>query len=223
MTESKVLIDLSQFVSQPAHTGIQRVLTELINQWPRESLDADIGFLEEGTYHLVAIERAAKLVRAHFRDRRSLTAEIRSLFIEATNGKIRSSELSSRFAAYFLPEPTFRIDVLDILHEQSSIPGRAVFALLYDCLPQTAPQVFASPHQLGTSRYFRLIASLDNVACISQATLDCLEQRLRRRPVPNSKVVCLGTDFFATSMADNCLSFLRLWQSERSSRVRTTN
>ena len=76
MTESKVLIDISQFVSQPAHTGIQRVLTELIGQWPRESLDADIGFLEEGTYHLVAIEHAAKLMRAHFRDRRSLTTEI---------------------------------------------------------------------------------------------------------------------------------------------------
>ena len=109
MTESKVLIDLTQFVSHPAHTGIQRVLTELINLWPRESLDADIGFLEEGTYHLVTIERAAKLVRAHFRDRRFLTAEVHSLFIEATNGKSVSSELLSRYAGYFLPEPTFRM------------------------------------------------------------------------------------------------------------------
>ena len=65
----------------------------------------------------------------------------------------------------------------------------------------TDPQHFRAPHQLATSRYFRELSQVENVACISAASLNTLVGRLRRRPAYNAMVLPLGADALASDAA----------------------
>lgn len=196
----RILIDLSQFCSWPARTGIQRVLCEMLANWPNEAVAADVGAQMGGTYRIVNLDAASSCLREMFGA--DLTGErttglrhsIESFMVARTEKSMSSDELLREYDGYFLPEPTFRDDFLAGLGKWLDSRAGDTFALLYDALPQTNPEVFAAPHQLATSRYFRLVARCENVACISRATQHCLEQRLHRRPAPNSIALSLGAD-----------------------------
>jgi glycosyltransferase involved in cell wall biosynthesis len=198
MTLASVLIDLSQFVRAPARSGIQRVLVELISGWPLDRLPACIGYLEGGQYGIVGLETAKLAFKQHFEadigsaQPGGSAGEMRRRLWEGAIALVPADEIMDRFAAYLIPEPTFHDDVLDMMDRWSSSRPQSTAAIFYDALPQTHPHLFTARHQLGSSRYYRQIAKVENVACISNASLDCLVQRLRRRPILNAIVLPLG-------------------------------
>jgi glycosyltransferase involved in cell wall biosynthesis len=200
---ARILIDLSQFSSYPAHTGVQRVLCELLSHWPAEALSADIGVQCAGEYRVLPLEQTAAFLQRLFKEipadggRQDLKAAVDSFVSSQTERRLSFEDLQVSYEGYFLPEPTFRSEILSVLSQWQDNRNANVFVLLYDILPQTHPEVYGAPHQLFTSRYFRLVARSQNVACISVATRHQLEHRLRRCPAPNSIALDLGADSLA--------------------------
>ena len=198
MTQAPVLIDLSQFVREPARSGIQRVLVELISGWPLDNPQACIGYLDGGQYGIVGLETAKMALKQHFAadigsaEPGGSAGEMRRRLREGAIALLPADEIMERFAAYLIPEPSFHDDILDMMHRWSSSRPHSTAAIFYDALPQTHPHLFPARHQLGSSRYYRQIAKVENVACISNASLDCLVQRLRRCPISNAIVLPLG-------------------------------
>ena len=198
---TELLVDLSQFVSSPARSGVQRVLVELIRKWPLNVVSAEIGYLDETGYSIVPFEEATALLQNHFDDRNGATSEqaaadLKAELDQAVIAKGPVDEIAYQHSAYLLPELTYHDNRLDILRKWGSERPQRTFAIFYDALPQTNPEVFRERHQMLTSRYYRELAKIENVACISRASLDCLVGRLRRRPASNAVVVQLGTDAF---------------------------
>lgn len=196
---ARILIDLTQFSAWPARTGVQRVLNEMLAHWPSHILAADICVQSMDDYQIIPLRKTSQFLERLFKDLQesdddSLKAATASFVAESTERRASFEELLGLYDGYFLPEPTFRDPVLYTLARWSEFRVSGVFALLYDVLLQTNPEVYDKAHQLRTSRYFRLIAGLQNVACISRETQRCLEQRLRRRPAPGSIVLDLGAD-----------------------------
>ncbi|MBL8839662.1 MAG: glycosyltransferase [Alphaproteobacteria bacterium] len=193
---SRLLIDLSQFAGAPSHSGIQRVLSEMLRHWPLHVQPADVAILVHGVHHVVPLASVNHVLERFFQDVANQTAlqSMQSSLISHAVRKAQPDDLDGSYAGYFLPEPTWREDVLNSLDRWRRRRIGSVFALMFDALPQSNPEVFAQAHQEATSRYFRLVAGLNNVACISLAARQCLESRLRRQPLANCIVVPPGAD-----------------------------
>ena len=197
---ARILIDMSQFSGWPARTGIQRVLKEMLSYWPSHIVAADIGVQVAEGYRVLPLGKVSGFLDRLFRgdipdNSEAALKQAMSSFVDtATDKSVSFDDLFNLYDGYFLPEPTFRDDVLSVLARWQKLREADSFVLLYDALLQTNPEVYGAPHQLATSRYFRLVARSENVACISRATQQCLEQRLRRKPAPRSLVLDLGAD-----------------------------
>ncbi|HKP23816.1 MAG TPA: glycosyltransferase [Dongiaceae bacterium] len=191
MTGAELLIDLTQFVHLPARSGVQRVVVELIKSWPDGVVAADIGYATDGGYAVAPLERAVADVANHFGDGADHAA---SNLDRWTTVPVPTDELAGRYSAYLLPDVSYRDDVLDVLRHWRSKRPRSTFAIFYDALPLTHPHFFRGPQQGETSRYFREVSQVDNVACISTASLDLLVGRMKRRPAANAIVLPLGAD-----------------------------
>lgn len=197
MSRPRVVVDLSQFVSWPATSGIQRVLRHVLHGLKSGPLDAYVGALKEGRYDIVRAGTAADVIDDVFAcalglDARRALARLR--FDEARMFTCEPSELDLVFDAYFLPEPTYMADVLAVgqaVRDRANIP---VLLLAHDILPVSDPWLFQGRHQTVTDSYFRFLASIENVACTSAHVSRDIETRLRRRAISNSTVVPLGAD-----------------------------
>ncbi len=200
---ARILIDLTQFSSYPAHTGVQRVLCEMLAHWPAAAVSAEIGVQSGGEYRILPLQQTRGFLQRLFKeipadgDRQGLKAAVDSFVAGQTVRQLAIADLQASYEGYFLPEPTFQPDILAVLSRWQDARNQDAFVLLYDVLPQTNPEVYGAPHQLFTSRYFRMVARSRNVACISVATQQQLERRLRRSPAPNSIALNLGGDSLA--------------------------
>ena len=206
MSDGELIIDLSQFIAWPARSGIQRVLVELIRQWPSSILPVHVAYRNDDHYEIVSLEGAQSILQGYFDGSNAgieqSSSDLRAQFDNNSIARIPTGNLAGAYSAYLLPELTYHHEILDVLRQWGRDHPQRTFAIFYDALPQTNPEVFAGSHQMITSRYFREIAHIDNVACISKASLDCLAGRLRRRPVPNPLILSLGTDPFPISSAE---------------------
>lgn len=197
MRGPRVILDLSQFVSWPATSGIQRVLRHVLEGLKLGPVDAYVGTLQNGNYDVVRVGAAADAIGEVFACAESLEgrrALARLRFDEAKLFTCEQGELDLLFDAYWLPEPTYSPDVLAVgqaLRDRANIP---VLLLAYDVLPVSAPWLFRGRHQMVTDPYFRFLASVENVACISAQVGRDIETRLRRRAITNATVLPLGAD-----------------------------
>ena len=200
MSGARLFVDLTQFVSEPARSEVQRALMELIRNWSPAGIAADIGYAANGSYAIVPREHAADALRGYFETDGAM-ADPASRLDPCATARVAAGELVSRYSAYLLPEPSHRAEVLDVLCQWRRERPRCTFALFFDALPLTGPQHFRAPHQLATSRYFRELSQVENVACISAASLNTLVGRLRRRTASNAMVLPLGADALASGAA----------------------
>ncbi len=202
----RLLIDISQFAGHPLPTGIQRTLLFMTRFWPEEQIDADFGFLSNGSskYAILALEAFRESLEWTFNTRAqevglapgSHPEPIFERLSGQTNDFLYPDKIPQQYDGYLLPEHTFNDQILETVEtclEQMS--GRC-FAIAYDALPQTHPQYFWGPHQGGTDRYFLVIARFKNLAFISQRSRLIFEERVIRKPVVNPLVIPLGADAF---------------------------
>jgi glycosyltransferase involved in cell wall biosynthesis len=193
-------VDVTQFVSWPAASGVQRVLRHLAEEWKGDEVEAIYGFLRD--WHFVTGPISA------------LGRELASVFRESSNGTPASSEsvelaltdtcerlfraddLDLVADGYLLPEPSLRPDSLEIAARLHGSSGATPFFIYYDALPLTHPQFFGprSDGGLVVTRYQSTLARAANVAFISETIRKDFESRIARRPVVNAIVARPGAD-----------------------------
>ncbi len=198
-----VLIDLTQFVAEPYATGVQRVLHGLLSSWRHDLQPAVVGYRRGNRLHIVSTEAAARMLDLVF-DPPDLDdwerTEVRSEAVYAglsphVQTVVPPSSSPWLFGSYLLPEPSYRPETLDTLARWSAAKPARTMAIVCDALPQIEPWAFAAPDQSHTSRYFRLVSSLQHVSSISDQTREQI-LRMARRPVPGAVVHLPGADTF---------------------------
>lgn len=200
---SRMLVDVTQFVSHPVATGIQRTLLELARCWPTDDVEVEVGAVHEGSHDYLVAPLSALLEIAEdvFDNERTVDANeafdpgwASRLFFDRATTLIRWQDIPLVYEGYMLPEVTFRDDVLDTFEHCVRWMSSRCFAVVYDAIPQTNPDVFAAPHQGATSRYFLALRQLVSGAFISQATKRVVEERLLHAATPNTLQMHLGAD-----------------------------
>lgn len=204
----RLLVDVTQYATWPARSGIQRVLANLAAEWAGNRVAAQFGFIEDDAFVVGPIDRVGTRIRKSFATRsspaRGATDDGDVAEHDVLRGLSESTvaieAIETSYEAYLLPEPTLSSDSLSIATKLQRSSRTSAFLLYFDPLPMTRPELF--PHRadqsLAVTRYQLLAARADNVAFISDAVRQEFEARLARRRVPNAIVVHPGVGPAAT-------------------------
>jgi glycosyltransferase involved in cell wall biosynthesis len=199
----RLLVDVSQYVSWPAASGVQRVIGKLAQEWPDTHVEPWYGYLDGARYVTGDFRKLGSLIESTFAGspRRSddiadAAAATRARLREWADGSVEGTRVRDHFDGFLLPEPTLRSESLDVVAELLRTEPKTVHFLYFDALPLIHPSVYPrrADHLLRVSRYHLLVAGGENVAFISNASRRALERRLARRTIANAIVATPGAD-----------------------------
>jgi glycosyltransferase involved in cell wall biosynthesis len=196
-SSSRLLVDVTQYSSWPATSGVQRVLQRLASEWAGEQVDADFGYIEGGSYATGPLRKLADVIRATFEAAEPTPAEeVRAALSDRVDGKTSTASLGRSYGVYLLPEPTFRRDVLTVCEELSQSGGVRPFFIYYDAIPLTHPEYFDKRTDADGSitRYHVRLARASHIAFISVAIKELFERRIARKALPHAIVARLGAN-----------------------------
>lgn len=198
------LLDVSQYVSVPYRSGIQRVLWGLADRLPMYGDDWLGGFRDSrDSWNLIELSQFADVVRTSFESQMGPDIDryrrrIRSEIALRTAGVVPLRLTDEFFQRVVLPEPTPNPLFLGWYEKALLRRPDSVGALVCDCFPETAPEFF---HLTGGAavhgRFYRLVRSMPVLATISDATASEVAERLRRPgDLPAPIVLHPGADCF---------------------------
>jgi glycosyltransferase involved in cell wall biosynthesis len=199
----RLLVDVSQYVSWPATSGVQRVIGRLAREWPDGDVEPWYGYLEDKRYVTGDLRVLGSLIESTFagstrrsNDIANAAAEICASLREQADGSVDGTAVAEHFDGFLLPEPTLRSDSLHVAAELLRTAPKKVHFLYFDSLPLTRPSVYPrrADDLLRVSRYHLLVARGENVAFISNASKREFERRLARRTIANTVVATPGAD-----------------------------
>ena len=187
-------IDLEQFIRDPYATGIQRVMQQLAVHWP-SSVGAEFVIPnDDGSFTLLTPAQAAELLTLPFTSHKAVAAghdanhDLRMQVSAAMRGylddrsipSVSLGELVSIFDGWLLPEVSYLPSVLQRLDIFSQC--MPVTMIGYDALPMTEPANyrFVPGRGADVSEYFRRLATVDSVVCISEYSRGVILDALRR-------------------------------------------
>ncbi|MFA7323845.1 MAG: glycosyltransferase [Candidatus Nanopelagicales bacterium] len=215
-------IDIEQFITDPYGTGIQRVLQYLAREWPIEEIQADFVIpnpVRAGEYLLLTPEQAAVLIGLAFEHREPdddvlgiVETHIASRVALRDYTAVKLGDLVSLYDTWLLPEVSYLPSVL----ERFEIFRRCMRTVMigYDTLPMTEPANyrFKPGNAAWVSEYFRLLAIVDEVVCISDYARDSILDRLRRSRALPIRIAHPGGDHLepGTGRPGGRLRFTRL-------------
>ena len=103
----RLLIDVSQYVSWPATSGVQRVLLHLAQGWSGTEVNGSFGFIDNGSYVTgPLVELAAVLALSFESSGDAMSSEdVRRTLHKASDQLVPTSDVETNFDAYLLPEP----------------------------------------------------------------------------------------------------------------------
>lgn len=181
-------LDLSEFLTNPITTGIQRIAGEICRHLPANTavpvrLDSD---------HYVALPPALiGVIGKYFRDATSAgAAEIRRLGAVERGSIVRISSGDT----VLVPEVFDNEPRIAFFREMPDQDLQRYRFIVYDLLPVTNPEYFIPDNLLEINQYYKILRRATQCGFISEATRDVYYQRLKRTDVCGGVVLPLGCD-----------------------------
>jgi glycosyltransferase involved in cell wall biosynthesis len=190
-----VYFDLSEFLTNPLRTGIQRVTAELCLHWPDPTelipvrITRDERMVRLPGNALAAVEDYFR--RPAYQIPESLTRIQEMIGVSESGPHVPLARGDSLVCSEVFWDPV-RIN----FYEGRPTELHCCYCfLIHDLLPMTHPQYFAPdpPHEI-ICRYFRLIRNVPNVAFTSKATQQAYYGRLLRESKLRGPTIRLGSD-----------------------------
>jgi glycosyltransferase involved in cell wall biosynthesis len=198
VTEPRLLIDITQYASWPATTGVQRTLLHIASLCRGHGGDARYGILHNGRYAVGPLETLSRVMRETFDSPSydSASSNVRTALLDAAEMRIPQKRLMNLFDAYLLPEPTLLQENLDVARALTRDPRPVPFFVYFDALPLTHPRQVGlrADAELAITRYHRILRDAANIAFISRDARETFEKRVARKTVEGAVVLHLGAD-----------------------------
>lgn len=191
----KVYVDLTEFLSAPLRTGIQRVCGELCRHWPPD-ISAYPVKVAPGSRLVHCHRDTLRIISSFFQARQhadTCRADVLELAAQAdASGNDVTLEPDDRV---LVPEVFYNLNRFAFYDSLSPSHFRKFHFIVYDLLPITQPEYFPGPvpHEL-ISRYFRLIRRAENVGFISRSTRAAYLNRMCRHEGKTGPVFREGSD-----------------------------
>ena len=200
MKEKTIYLDISQFISHPYKTGIQRVLYEVLNTWKNKEQLVPI-FINEKSETNILPYKVIELIKSYFQQENNS--------IEATAIEIKSFSkiknpinlLSDNDFLIFNPELFYNQNRIN--YYQNFIKTRGadlLYFIIYDLLPFTNPEYFPRNILTGCTPYLTLIVNLKNCGFISEKTKrDFITRAAKNDNLLSKPILPLGGDTLGTN------------------------
>lgn len=181
-------IDLTEFLTNPITTGIQRIAGEMCRYLPPQA--AIPIRLHSGRWVAFSPELITAIA-GYFKSPTSAgVAEIRRLGA-VKNGspiKIPSGDI------VLVPEVLIEPQRLEFFREMSDHELERYRFIVYDLLPMTHPEYFWSDWLLQIGEYYKILRRATSCGFISEDTREVYYRRLKRTNVRGGVVLPLGSD-----------------------------
>ena len=190
-----ILCDLTEFVTNPIRTGIQRVSFEIVSRWAGRSALIPVA-MDENNRLLQLPSSCFDLMKAVFQEEdqarlEQIKTQIRELVHSPQAVALKQL---NRFDALFTPEVFFcprRISLYQQLADQRAID---MFLVVYDFLLWQHPEYFYEKAALGTWPYLKLLRAIPHLAYISESSRQFAEERIFRGRRDAGVTIPLGAD-----------------------------
>ncbi|WP_269515451.1 glycosyltransferase [Brevundimonas subvibrioides] len=196
-----LLIDVTEFVTNPIRTGIQRVIRELLGRWPAD-IPRRVVWFDERAGGLVPVRDA-----------------LLAYLIDSPGDPVLDGEQTRRKSLEFLASETtppldLRREDRVLVPELFASRARALFyrrlkgrnisirAIVYDILAWTQPDALNITTVGPFNDYLEFLKVTDARCHISSAVRDAYTQRVLRRPGTPDTVIVLGADALGRRSAD---------------------
>jgi glycosyltransferase involved in cell wall biosynthesis len=181
-------IDLTEFLTNPITTGIQRIAGELCKYMPS---DAAIPVrLHNGAYHALPAELIDAIGRYFSNPEKREVAAIQRLGIANEQKRLKVAKGDTVLVPEVIIEPR-RLKYLASVSDEEFECHRFI---VYDLLPITHPELFNTDWMVEICEYYRVLRRASHCAFISEATRNDFYGRLRRTHIRDGVVLPLGSD-----------------------------
>jgi glycosyltransferase involved in cell wall biosynthesis len=186
-----VVLDVTELISNPIRTGIQRVVRELICRWPEDAPMRVARYDHAGG--LVAVPDAAiELITDRAPNVSGLPAnEIVLRLARVLDRRTAKLPIGGRI---FVPEVFFEGRRCAYHQAQLEADRNAVGFIVYDFIPWLHPASIRAAQSVPLMPYLRLLRSTQRLAFISKATRCDYAQRVMRGRGVDGPVLALGCD-----------------------------
>lgn len=188
-----LLIDVTEFVTNPIRTGIQRVIRELLGLWPADIAMRVVWF----------DDRAGGLVPVPDELLRALIEAARDPYYDGERLRLQSLNFLARAgAAAITPERGDRVLIPELFasrararfYKRIHAKGVCLRAIVYDILAWTQPDALNITTVGPFNDYIEVLRIAEARCHISQAVCDDYTQRILRRDSTAETVIVLGAD-----------------------------
>jgi len=193
-------LDISQFISHPYKTGIQRVLYEVLNTWKNKEPLIPI-FINEKSETNILPYKVIELIKSYFQQENN-SIEATAIEIKSFS-KIKNSInlLSENDILIFNPELFYNQNRIN--YYQNFIKTRGpnpLYFIIYDLLPFINPEYFPRNILTGCTPYLTLIVNLKNCGFISEKTKrDFITRAAKSDNLLSKPILPLGGDTLGTN------------------------
>jgi glycosyltransferase involved in cell wall biosynthesis len=195
MRKYGVLLDLTEFITRPNRTGIQRVCHEFVSRWEADSPLVPVQVGPDGQMRLLPDDTFATMTRYFRADGpEAETARRRLRAYGDEPGRELQPDAVAAYRALLNPELFFAESRLAFYERLLPRMRDRLFFLVYDFLPWLRPNLFARCGLACTMGYVRLVRAMEQLAFISEATRSDYLRRIVRRDRPTGPVLMLGSD-----------------------------
>ncbi|ADL02587.1 glycosyltransferase [Brevundimonas subvibrioides] len=196
-----LFIDVTEFVTNPIRTGIQRVIRELLGRWPAD-IPRRVVWFDDRVGGLVPVRE-----------------ELLAYLIDSPSDPVLDGEQTRRKSLDFLASTTppaldLRREDRVLVPELFASRARALFyrrlqgrqvsirAIVYDILAWTQPDALNITTVGPFNDYLEFLKVTEARCHISSAVRDAYTQRVLRRPGSADTVIVLGADALGRRPAD---------------------
>lgn len=181
-------VDLSEFLTNPITTGIQRIAGEMCRYLPPDTAIP----VRLRSDHYVALPPALiQVIGAYFRDAtESGVAGIRRLAAIDNGSAVEISQDDT----VLVPEVFDNAQRVAFFRQMPEEQLRCYRFIVYDLLPMTHPEYFAPEGVLAIHHYYRMLCRASCCGFISEETREAYYSRLKRTAVEGGVVLPLGSD-----------------------------
>ena len=195
---TRVGVDIEQFMDDPYGSGIQRVVQQLALNWPSDLGECLFILPEADAYRILSRTEAADLLSIPFKTDAGDAGQLRLRVAEFLGSRdvrtVGFAELRASVNRWLLPEVSY----LPSVHQRvrAMREEMPVTMIGFDALPMTEPQNyrFRPGSSADVSEYFRQLATVDSVVCISDYARESILSVLRRSEALDTSVAHPGGD-----------------------------
>lgn len=194
MTE--IIIDISEFLASPIRTGIQRVVRELVANWP-SSTPAIFARYDTGYDVLVEVPRSVVDLALDISANGVLTDADVSSWIQDALAAAPHAPIAIGSRQILVPELFYDKRRIDFYHARLRDSGPAPHFIVYDFIPWLKPQTIGVRDSGYLMPYLLLLMSARRLAFISEAVRQEYIHRIMRGALDDSAVgpaIPLGAD-----------------------------